>query len=343
MSIEAGTELPVIVHKQPDLRWLQASREEPLLPELPILDAHHHFSEHWGGYMPPDLTTDAQGHNLRATVYIQCAWHYRQDGPEHLKPVGEIEAVVAATRNRQSRTPRIAAGIVGYADLRGSAVDEVLTELAQASEGRLRGIRNSGAWHAGFRHGVLARPMKGLYSDPAFRAGYARLARHGLSFDAWVYHPQLREVAELARAFPDVPLVLDHIGGLLGVAEFARDGERARREWEAGIRVLANCPNIHVKIGGFGTAVFGYDFASQSKPPSSEELAREWQPLVDTTLDIFGVERCMFESNFPVDRSLGGYGVLWNAFKRVASDLTESERRALFHDNAARLYRIAEN
>jgi L-fuconolactonase len=107
--------------------------------------------------------------------------------------------------------------------------------------------------------------------------------------------------------------------------------------------VLSKCPNIHVKIGGFGTAVFGYDFVSRFKPPSSEELGREWQPLFDTTLDIFGVERCMFESNFPVDRSLGGYGVLWNAFKRVASDLSDGERRALFHDNAARLYRIAES
>jgi L-fuconolactonase len=189
---------------------------------------------------------------------------------------------------------------------------------------------------------VLARPMRGLYADPAFRAGYARLAHHGLSFDAWVYHPQLLEVAKLATAFPDVPLVLDHIGGLLGVAEFAGDAQRARREWESAIRVLAKCPNIHVKIGGFGTAVFGYNFVSRPKPPSSEELALEWQPLVDVTLDAFGVERCMFESNFPVDRSVGGYGVLWNAFKRTASGLSESERRALFHDNAARLYRISE-
>ncbi|MCD6076296.1 MAG: amidohydrolase [Ramlibacter sp.] len=340
MSIDAATELPVIVHKQPDARWLQASREEPLLPELPILDAHHHFSEHWGGYMPPDLVADAQGHNLRATVYIQCAWRYRQDGPEHLKPVGEVEAVVAATRNGRAGSPRIAAGIVGYADLRHSAVDEILFALEQASDGRLRGIRNSGAWHSGFRHGVLARPMKGLYGDPAFRGGYGRLAHHGLSFDAWIYHPQILEVAELARAFPDVPLVLDHIGGLLGVGDYQDDPERARKEWEARIRVLAACPNVHVKIGGFGTAVFGYDFVSQPRPPSSEQLAREWQPLVDTTLDLFGSERCMFESNFPVDRSLGGYGVLWNAFKRVASGLSESERRALFHDNAARLYRI---
>jgi predicted TIM-barrel fold metal-dependent hydrolase len=237
--------------------------------------------------------------------------------------------------------PRWAAAIVAYADLRlGAAVDGVLQQLEQASEGRLRGIRNSGAWHPGFRHGVLARPPQGLYGDPSFRDGYARLALRHLTFDAFVYHTQIPEVVELARAFPDVALVLDHIGVPLGVAEYASDRARSRREWEAGMRALSQCPNAYVKFGGFGATVFGYDFTASPRPPTSEQLAEIWQPLFDTTLELFGVSRCMFESNYPVDRSVAGYGVVWNAFKRMTAMLPESARQALFHDNAADVYRI---
>ena len=219
-------ELPVISHKDPDPRWLEASHEAPLWPDLPIIDSHHHFSEHWGGYQPEDLARDAQGHRVQATVYIQSGWRHRATGPDSLKPVGEVEAVVAATPPMGGK-PRWAAAIVAYADLRlGAAVDEVLEQLERASDARLRGIRNSGAWHPGFRHGVLARPPQGLYGDPSFRAGYARLAAHRLAFDAFVYHTQIPEVVEVARAFPDVPLVLDHIGVPLGVAENASDRAR---------------------------------------------------------------------------------------------------------------------
>lgn len=341
MSENLSKELPVIPHREPDPQWLDASREKPLLPQLPIIDSHHHFSEHWGGYLPPDLMTDAQGHQVEATVYIQSGWRQRATGPDHLKPVGEVEAVVAATPSTAHGSPRLAAAIVAYADLRlGAAVDEVFQQLEQASDGRLRGIRNSGAWHPGFRHGVLARPPQGLYGDPSFRAGYARLAKHRLSFDAFIYHTQIPEVVDLARAFPDVTLVLDHIGVPLGVAEYASDIARSRREWEAGMRELSKCPNAYVKFGGFGATVFGYDFTSLPRPPTSEQLAQTWQPLLDTTLEHFGVARCMFESNYPVDRSVAGYGVLWNAFKRMTANLSEPERQALFHDNAAAVYRI---
>lgn len=341
MSEDPSQELPVIPHQEPDPHWLAASREEPLLPELAIIDSHHHFSEHWGGYLPGDLLTDAQGHQVQATVYIQSGWRQRATGPDHLKPVGEVEAVVAATPPAAHGRPQMAAGIVAYADLRlGATVDEVLQQLEQVSDGRLRGIRNSGARHPGFRHGVLARPPEGLYGDPSFRAGYARLAEHRLSFDAFIYHTQIPEVVNLARAFPDVALVLDHVGVPLGVAEYASDNARSRREWEAGMRHLSECPNAHVKFGGFGATVFGYDFTSLPKPPTSEQLARTWQPLLDTTLELFGVSRCMFESNYPVDRSVAGYGVLWNTYKRMTAKLSESEQQALFHDNAAAFYRI---
>lgn len=336
-------EVRVVEQPRPDAHWLLQSREEPLEPELEIIDAHHHFSEHWGGYMPHDLVKDSAGHNLIATVYVQCGWQCRLDGPVALAPLGETEAVVAATREYyavRSQT-RVAAAIVGYADLRlGVEVDRVLEAQIEAGEGRFRGIRNSGAMHASFRHGVLPRPFAGLYSDRAFRAGYARLKTYGLSFDAWIYHTQIDEVVDLAHRFPDVPLILDHIGGVLGVGDFKDRPDLARCEWLSSLKRLAQCPNVSVKIGGLGTAIFGFDFSSTPVPPSSLELANAWRPLVEPTLELFGPERCMFESNFPVDRSAGSYGVLWNALKRLANGAGTHEKRLLFCENAKRIYRI---
>ena len=336
-------ELEQIVHRQPSAAWLKSSEEPALDPELPIIDAHHHFSEHWGGYLPADLLEDGAQHRIDATVYIQCGWQPRGDGPEALRAVGETEAVVrgADEANRAQSRTRVAAAIVGYGDLRlGSAVDAVLQAHLEAAPDRLRGIRNSGAWHARFRHGVLPRPMAGLYSDPSFREGYARLARHRLSFDAWVYHTQLGEVCDLACAFPDTPLVLDHVGGILGVADYAGRPDLALAEWLPEMRRLAACPNVVVKIGGMGTAVFGFEFAARPQAPTSAVLAEAWRPVVERTIELFGADRCMFESNFPVDRSAASYGVVWNAFKRLAAGASERERASLFHGTAARVYRI---
>ncbi len=332
-----------IPHRQPDPAWLAASQEAPLEPDLPVIDAHHHFSEHWGGYLPDDLLEDGAGHDIRATVYVQCGWQYKAHSPEALRPVGETEAVIAITREpnlRQQKT-RVAAAIVGYADLRlGGAVDEVLAAHVLAGQGRFRGVRNSAAYHPAFKHGVLPRPIPHLYADPAFREGYACLEKQGLSFDAWVYHTQLEDVLELAAAFPRIPLVLDHIGGVLGVVHYAGQQGKALQEWLPWMKRLAQCPNVHVKLGGLGTAVYGFDFAGLPKPPSSQELADAWRPLMEPTLDIFGAQRCLFESNFPVDRSAASYGVVWNALKRLASGASPQEKQLLFHDNAARLYRI---
>ncbi|MBP6899950.1 MAG: amidohydrolase family protein [Burkholderiaceae bacterium] len=337
-------ELPVVAHVQPDPAWLAASVEPALLPQLPIVDAHHHFSEHWGGYGLDDLLQDtASGHAVQATVYVQCGWRQRDTGPPELRALSETEAVVALAEAAAARpgAPRVAAAIVGHADLRlGEAVDAVLAAQVQAGRGRLRGIRNSGAWHAQFRHGVLARPMPGLYGDAAFRRGYACLRRHGLSFDAWIYHPQLDEVIALAQAFPDTVLVLDHVAGVLGVGPYRGRRDAALAEWWPQMQRLARCPNVVVKLGGLGTAVFGYDFAAQPRPPSSQQLAQAWRPLIEPVIETFGAERCLFESNFPVDRGAAGYGVVWNAFKRLAAAASEHERALLFHGTASRVYRL---
>ena len=334
------TQLPNL---QPSADWLAASVEEAIEPELPIIDCHHHFSEHWGGYLLPELLRDIDsGHSIRATVYVQCGWHYRDSGPERFRPLGETEAVVAfAEKAAALHAARVAAGIVGYADLRlGEAVDEVLTAQIAAARGRLRGIRNSAARHADFKHGILPRPMPLLYADPAFRRGYACLQRHGLSFEAWIYHTQIPEVIELATAFPQTPLVLDHVGGLLGVGPFQGRRMEAMREWLSAMRRLARCPNVTVKLGGLGTPVFGFDFCLRPTPPSSQELADAWRPVVEPVIELFGPQRCMFETNFPVDRAAAGYGVVWNAFKRLASGSSKADQSLLFHDTAARVYRV---
>jgi predicted TIM-barrel fold metal-dependent hydrolase len=329
---------------QPTAAWLAASVEEILEPELPIIDCHHHLSEHWGGYLLPELLSDTGcGHAIEATVYIQCGWHYRLTGTESLQAVGETEAVVALAEmaaNRNAAT-HIAAGIVGYADLRlGEQVDEVIDAHIEASKGRLRGIRNSAARHPEFKHGVLPRPQSQLYADASFRRGYARLEQYGLSFDTWIYHTQLAEVIELAAAFPHVPLILDHVGGLLGAGPYKGRRADAMREWLPLMRQLAEYPNVTVKLGGLGTTVCGFDFCLRPTPPSSQELADAWRPIFDPVIELFGPQRCMFESNFPVDRAAASYGVVWNAFKRLAAGASAEHKALLFHDTAARVYRL---
>lgn len=312
-------------------------------PDLPIIDPHHHFSAHWGGYFIKDLRKDMHaGHAVLSTVYIQCGHEYRNTGPDHLKPVGETEYVVAQASSLGETDGAAVAGIVGFADLTlGDGVDDVLSAHVAAGSGRFKGIRHAAARHEAFKHGVLPRPPLGLYRDPAFRKGYARLAKYGLSFDAWIYHTQIAEVVALAQAFPDIPLILDHVGGVLGVGPYAHDDAAARREWLPAMRLLARCPNVKVKLGGLGTATFGFDFSKAARPPTSEELADLWRPYIEPCIDAFGADRCMFESNFPVDRSVGQYVVLWNAFKRIAAAATPTERSALFYGTAAATYKLS--
>jgi L-fuconolactonase len=340
-SGEEPMQLPSL---QPSAAWLAASVEEALEPQLPIIDCHHHFSEHWGGYLLSELLQDTDAcHAIAATVYIQCGWQYRTVGPESLRPVGETEAAVALAEEAGAigTSTKVAAGIVAYADLRlGDAVEEVLIAQLGAGKGRVRGIRNSAARHPHFKHGVLPRPVPKLYSDPAFRRGYACLERHGLSFDAWIYHSQLAEVIELAAAYPNIPLILDHAGGVLGAGPYRGRRADAIREWLPQMRQLAQCPNVTVKLGGLGTSICGFDFCLQPTPPSSRELAAAWRPIFDPVIELFGPERCMFESNFPVDRGAAGYSVVWNAFKRLVAGARVEHKALLFHDTAARVYRL---
>ncbi len=325
--------------------WLDQWHEEILEPDLPIIDPHHHLWDRPGWrYLLDELLADLNsGHTIVATVFLQCRAMHRADGPEPLRPVGETEfvnGVAAMSASGSYGATRICAGIVGYADLqRGASVRAVLEAHLRAGGDRFRGIRHTNAWEASVPRPSNA-PVPGLLADAQFRMGFAQLAPLGLSFDAWLYHPQISELTALARAFPDTAIVLDHVGGPLGIGAYAGRRDAVFAEWATSIRDLATCPNVSVKLGGLGMPLTGLALHEGVAPPSSEQLAVVSRPYMETCIAAFGAERCMFESNFPVDKESYSYAVYWNACKRLARGASATERAALFHDSAARFYRI---
>jgi predicted TIM-barrel fold metal-dependent hydrolase len=329
--------------------WLARLSEEVLEPELPIVDPHHHlwdFPAH--RYLLPDLLADTgSGHRIESTVFIECTACYRANGPSELRPLGETEFVngIAAMSASGAYGPtRVAAGIVGLVDLTiGARAEEVLGAHMAAAGPRFKGIRHAAAWEdkAPEIHNSHTNPPPHLYRDHAkFREGFAALGRLNLSFDAWLYHPQIPDLVALARAFPQQPIVLDHVGGPLGLGWYADKRQEVLAAWRHGIRELASCPNVSVKLGGLGMRINGFRFHHRERPPSSEDLAAAWRPYLETAIEAFGPARAMFESNFPVDKISGSYAVYWNAFKRLAAGASASEKAALFHDTAKRFYRL---
>jgi predicted TIM-barrel fold metal-dependent hydrolase len=328
--------------------WLARRQEEILEPDLPIVDPHHHLvdRENTGRYLLPDLLADTgSGHNITATVYLEWLSMYRASGFEAMRPVGEVEfanGVAAMAASGAYGKTQVCAGIVGYADLMlGARVEPVLEAMLTAGGGRFRGIRYITASHPddAARGSSVNRP-DGLLLDPKVREGFARLHPLGLSFDAWMYFTQLGELVDLARAFPDTPIVLNHVGGAIGIGPYAGSRDEVFAEWRGRIEELARCPNVHVKLGGLGMRLFGFDIAAAELPPSSEQLAVLWRPYIETCIAAFGPERAMFESNFPVDKGSGSYHVFWNAFKRLAAGCSASEKAALFAGTARRFYRL---
>ncbi len=327
--------------------WLAGTVEEALEPELEIIDPHHHLWSQpiraYPRYELEDLRADTgAGHNVTQTVFIDCAASYRTDGPEEMRCVGETEWV-ASRADESDRTPgaRIAA-IVSHASLRlGDGVEEVLDAHVAAAGGRFRGIRDAGAWHADKRIGRShSHPVEGMYGLPEFRAGMGVLGRMGLSFEAWQYHTQLGEVAALARACPGVTIVLNHIGAPLGVGPFEGRRDEVLAEWRPAMADVATCPNVMLKVGGIGMSRYGVGFETWEKPPTSDQLLEVWGDDLRWCIDTWGPDRCMFESNFPVDAESCSYVVLWNAFKKVSVGYTADERAALFSGTARRVYRL---
>ncbi len=332
--------------------WLALTVEEPLEPDLPICDPHHHLWDQHTARIAPRYLLDeiledvGAGHNVVSTVFIECGAMYRADGPEALRVVGETEFVNGIAAMSASGTygkTRIAAGIIGTADLRlGDAVGPVLDAQIAAGGGRFRGIRRAAAWDAdpaAPKH--RTNPGPGLFPRDDFRKGFAQLARRGLTFEAWCYHRQIPEVTALARAFPDTTIILNHFGGPIGVGAYAGKAEEVFAEWRRSITELAGCPNVVAKLGGINMEVNGFGWHDRPRPPSSQALADATRRYYDATIEKFGVDRCMFESNFPVDKVTCSYTVLWNSFKRLTSGYSAADKAKLFHDTAARVYRLA--
>src|ERR1700728_3318370 len=332
---------------EPREDWLALRREETIDPERPIVDAHHHLWDRGGQrYMIEEITGDiASGHNIVATVYVDCRSMYRAGGPEALRPVGEVEfanGVAAMSASGGYGRAALCAGIVGHAYLLlGDGARAGLEAKIAAGNGRFRGIRHASAWDAdpGIGGNYATRP-KGLLLDPTFRKGFACLAPLGLSFDAWLFHPPIGALIDLARAFPDTRIVLDHCGGPAGTGQYAGRREEIFATWKTSIREIAKCPNVSVKLGGLAMCLLGYDFHQRPMPPSSEELATAWRPYIETCIEAFGVKRAMFESNFPPDKGQCSYQVIFNAFKRITTSMSEAEKDALFSETAMKVYRL---
>ena len=327
--------------------WLAKVTEPALVPALPIIDPHHHLWVHPGSrYELEELLADTgQGHNIRATVFVECMAMYRADGPEHLKPVGETEyvnGIAAKSASGGFGEMRACAGIVSFADLRlGSAVDEVLEAHIAAAPARFRGIRHASAFDASPEvYPTHTNPPEGLLGHKDFREGFKRLSKYNLSFDAWLYHRQIPELTALARTNPDTVIIFDHFGGPIGIGRYEGKRSEIFAQWKKDVAELASCPNVVAKLGGINMEVNGYGWHKRDLPPTSDELVAATRDWYLHSIDIFGPKRCMFESNFPVDKLSCSYGIVWNAYKKIASGFTAEEKKDLFHDTAARVYRI---
>lgn len=324
--------------------WLALHDEAVIDPTQPIIDAHHHLWDKPGNrYLPDDMRADiAGGHNIVATIFAEGKTGHHEHGPVEFRPIGETEMVASWTEDSLARPPRIAAGIVGFVDLmHGEQAREVLDRHIEAGRGRFRGVRFASTWHADpeARGSVLNHPAGILY-EPAVRLGLAELERRGLVFDAWMYHTQLADLVDLAHDMPGLTIVINHLGGPLCIGPYANRREDVFEYWRFMMGRLACFPNVHVKLGGFGMLMSGFDFHERPRPPSSEALAAAWGTYMRPCIDLFSPARCMFESNFPVDKGVSSYKVIWNAFKKIAQTYSSAERHALFFGTANTVYNL---
>ena len=331
--------------------WLNQHIEDPILPNFPIIDPHHHLWDvGFGRYYIEELLEDinSSGHNIEATVYIMSSSNtkiYAKDGLEEFKPLTEIEFATSEGKRADlipDNKVKVNASIVGSVDLTfGSKLEPVLEKAINISEGRLKGIRMLLASHTDPR--ILSGAVKsdlGLMLHPNFIDGAKCIQNADLSLDFWIYHTQLNEMEKIARALPDLTIILNHVGGPIHLGEYKGKQAVTHREWRSAMIRLSRIPNINVKLGGLGMAVNGAKFHNDKIPPNSVQLSDVWKPWIYETIDMFGFDRCMFESNFPVDKGSCSYGTLWNAFKILATDMSDDEKNKLFSKNAARIYKI---
>ncbi|HIG43424.1 MAG: amidohydrolase family protein [bacterium] len=334
--------------------WLAQITEEVLEPELPICDPHHHLWDHPASrYLLDEILSDTRDgdgehHNIVSTVFVECSSMYRSSGSAALQPVGEtefVQGIAAMSSSGGYGNTRIAQGIVSFADLTlGADVRGPLEAHLQASQNRFKGIRHAAGWHESdaIRNSHTNPPAQLMRND-RFLEGFAVLDSMGLSFDAWFYHYQLPEFVELARAFPGTTIVLDHFGGPLGLGPYLGKFDEVYSQWSENIAPLKDLDNVVFKLGGINMKVNGYDWHKRDLPPTSDELVERTARYYEFCIDTFGASRCMFESNFPVDKDSCSYHVLWNAFKKMSQSYSQQDRAELFHNTASRAYRLSES
>ena len=329
--------------------WLALTQESTLEPQLPICDPHHHFwdlrpqSIPYSRYLMHELIADINsGHNVQSTVFVEARSMYRADGPAELRSVGEVEFVqglAAASASGIYGPSRAAAAIVGHADLKlGDGVEPVLEMLQAASPNRFKGIRHNVTWSPD--PALENRETEGILYNDSFLAGARVLAQKGLSLDTMLSFPQLPELADFAKAVPNLSIILNHMGGVNRVGIYANRDDEVTAAWREGIATVAACPNVVVKLGGMGMPRWGFGWHARTIPIGSEELAEAMSPWKTYCIEQFGPDRCMLESNFPPDKVSFSYNVMYNAFKRLSQGYTAAQRAAMFHDTAARVYRI---
>lgn len=331
--------------------WLDQLSEEVNSPEQRIIDPHHHL---WpeGGALPyglDELHSDTDdGHNVVGTVFVECGAAYRNDGPGHLKTVGET-AFVAANAERSAELQRSDGkapilGIVGRADLRKlDVLEEVLDAHQAAGNGLFKGIRHAIARAPEPKAmRIPGQSPEGLAADRDFQAGVARLGERGLTFDSWHYHHQNLEFAELAAAVPGTTMILDHFGTPIGVGSFAEKAEEVFEVWKVGLDAAAAQPNVVAKIGGLAMPDNGFGWDMRATPATSDELVEAQARYYHYTIERFGPDRCMFESNFPVDRWSLSYRTVWNGFKKLAAGYSADERDRMFYGTAREVYGLTD-
>ena len=329
--------------------WYAQVVEEIIEPERLIIDPHHHLWFAWGrgfsDYLLEDLWGDTEsGHKIEKTVFIECHARYRGTGPDHLKPVGETEFVadIAAQSAAADSTKAIIAGIISHADLTlGDTLGEVLEAHEVAGKGLFRGIRHAGAYHPHPEEALIpGMYAPGLFLDKALQAGVRLLGQRGYTYESWHYHFQLRDFYALAKATPETTIILNHFGIPLGTKSYRNQREAIFQQWQGDIARLAECPNVFAKLGGLAMPDNGFGWHEAAKPATSDELVAAQKRYYLHTIESFGVDRCMFESNFPVDKLSISYAVLWNAFKKMVADFSEDEKHALFYGTAEKVYRL---
>lgn len=340
MAYDYRTLIKDMAHRD---EWLAQVQEDVADPDREIIDPHHHLWDRGGSvYEMPQLWEDtSDGHNVVGTMFIECRMGWREDGPEHLKPVGETEYVVAqAARAAEHPDKAQLVGHIAHANLSSDQLDEALDAHAAVAGDLFKGIRHSLSCEQEDAEALLipGRGSPGLSATEDFRRGVQRLGERGLTYDCWLYHHQLEDYRDLAAACPDTTMILDHFGTPLGVGVYAARKEEIYAKWKDDIAAIAECPNVHAKLGGLAMVDNGFGYHEAATPPSSDQLLDDQAKWYEHTLNCFGADRCMFESNFPVDRVSVGYRVYWNAMKKLVAIRPEQEKAALFSGTARRVY-----